>query len=147
MTESIYFKIVHNELPSVSLADFADIKPPYVHFKRKYHEYILYYILSGELYLTEGDTEYTLEENDFILLDPSREHHGRKTSKCRFLYVHFAFPFQETAQGDDGDVFVPKYHHVESTETILSCRTLSEKLVSTYHNHSIYYEKQTACYL
>lgn len=147
MIKSIYFKMTKNEMPVVSLADFADIKPPYVHFRRKYHEYILYYILSGELYLTEGNTAYTLEENDFILLDPSREHVGRGTSECRFLYVHFSFPFEEIHKEDADHVLIPKHHHAESTETILSCRTLSEKIVSTYHNRSIYYEKQTACYV
>lgn len=147
MTEPIYFSAIHKELPQVSIADFADIKPPYVHFRRKYHEYILYYILSGELYLTEGDTEYTLGENDFILLNPSREHVGRKTSTCRFLYVHFSFPFQETKKEDASILLVPKYYHIESAQTILACHTLSEKLVATYHNRNLYYEEQTGCYL
>lgn len=147
MEKPIYFKLINDELPAISLARFASIKPPYIHFKRKYHELILYYITSGTLYLTEGDREYTLEENDFLLLDPSREHFGRKTSTCRFLYIHFSLPLQETDLEKLDYGLIPKYHSVDTTETILAFRTLSEKLITTYHNRNIYHKKQAACYL
>ena len=90
MENSVIFDINAERLPVVSMTDIARVKPPYIHFRRQYHEYIFYYILEGEMYLREGEEEYHLVENDCILLDPTRKHVGYRTSVCNFLYVHFS---------------------------------------------------------
>ena len=86
------------------MTDIAVIKPPYVHFRRQHFEYILYYILSGEMFLTEGEVKYHLKENDFLLLEPTREHVGRKSSKCRFCYVHFSWGELTIDKKDSQDI-------------------------------------------
>ena len=64
MKDSIGFIIPSTTLPTISDADMAHIRPPYVHFKRQSEEYILYVIRSGELYLTEY-----MAANDSFMID------------------------------------------------------------------------------
>lgn len=90
MNRETLFITQSQTLPEVSSVDLAHIKPPYVHLRRQPKEFILYFILSGEMLLTEGKQEYTLHENDLLLLSPGVEHFGRRASFCRFYYVHFA---------------------------------------------------------
>ena len=78
-------------LPMVNLVDEVTIAPPYIHYKRKATEFILYYIYDGEMYLTESTTEYILKQGDIILLDPARSHFGRKASICHYIYIHFSW--------------------------------------------------------
>lgn len=92
MSDFICFSLEHPEFPAISALDIAAVKPPYIHFRRQYHEFILYYILSGELFLTEGNCQYHLKENDFIILDPSKTHFGYQSSTCQFFYIHFSLP-------------------------------------------------------
>lgn len=92
MQQQYFFTTQKQILPEIISADLAHIKPPYVHIRRRPKEYILYYVLSGEMYLTEGSTEYTLHENDFLLLTPGQEHFGRRAEVCSFYYIHFTLP-------------------------------------------------------
>lgn len=85
--------IYRNVLPTITLSGIADIEPPYIHFRRTSADYIFYYILEGELWLSEEEEKYHLQENDYIFLEPGKEHVGYKSSACRFLYVHFKGDF------------------------------------------------------
>lgn len=156
------FRIKTTGLPRISAADFAFIKPPYIHFRRQYHEYILYYILSGEMFLAEGTKEYHLHENDLLLLEPTKEHKGIRASVCRFFYVHFSWDsvenflwdnagsgiWGETAKnlGKDAAYF-PKYHTMESVQGIVRVRENIERLVSYFHGMDVFSAQQAACQL
>ena len=89
MNNDIFYNITTRSLPYISLCDTADIKPPYIHFKRQAQEYIFYYLHSGELHIREDRREYLLTEGDYILLDPAFEHEGLSATTCSFTYVHF----------------------------------------------------------
>ena len=100
--QNIYFSADMKHLPEIVLIDDVTISSPYVHYRRKPEEYILYYIYDGEMYLTEGDTAYVLTKGDILLLDPKRVHYGRKTSTCHYLYLHFRWDDlkEESIQAD-----------------------------------------------
>ena len=124
INSDIFFSIPPNQLPSITLANSVTIDLPYVHFGRMPVEYILYVILDGEMYLTEDQTEYTLVPGDFILLDPSRYHFGRKGSRCFYYYIHFTL-------SDIGEISyaLEEYMHILSRQriqcTASSCETSS----------------------
>ena len=90
MNENLFYTVTGFAAPRISLCDTAHIRPPYIHFRRKAPEYILYYIHSGELAIREDDREYLLTEGQYILLDPSCEHEGLRSTTCNFTYVHFS---------------------------------------------------------
>lgn len=89
MIQTAFYQIQSIRIPQVNLTDTVIIKPPYIHFRRKANEYILYYVLSGEMHLMEGEELYVLKQNDMIILDPSHEHYGTKSTICNFIYIHF----------------------------------------------------------
>ena len=132
----VLFAINVNVLPQVSAMDSCSQRPPYVHFKRKYHEYILYIITGGELYLQEGEKEYHLVENDIILLDPTRTHKGIKTSAFEFCYFHFLPGYgsnrykevNEEYSANSDEVIFPKYHHLGNVDITKICRELCERV-------------------
>lgn len=139
------FEIGYTGMPRISTADIANIKPPYVHFRRQYYEYILYFILSGELFLREGDISYHLKENDLILLEPSMEHWGEQTSVCRFLYVHFAW--DGMTEGNGEKVVFPKYHTMETLQGILKIREIADRLTEAFYGMGLHERLQSACLL
>ncbi len=142
-------------MPQISAADFASVKPPYLHFRRQYHEYILYYILSGELFLAEDRKEYHLKENDVLLLEPSKEHRGLEPSVCRFFYIHFSWEnlnphesghlsgLSETGQ----EIPFPKYHTMETGQGILRAREITERIAAAFHAPDIHNRWLAACVL
>ena len=89
MDEKLFYTITDFAAPRISLCDTAHIRPPYIHFRRRAAEYILYYIHSGELALREDTREYVLTEGQYLLLDPSCEHEGLRSTTCDFTYIHF----------------------------------------------------------
>ena len=134
--DDIFFAVNNRIMPQVSAMDTCTHKPPYVHFKRHYHEYILYLITEGELFLREDGEEYHLKKNDCILLDPSRTHMGIKASSFSFCYFHFLPGYGENKYkevnedyvlGND-EVLLPKYHQLENEENIEFCRELCGKV-------------------
>ncbi len=162
MSENRVFNSWNIALPVISTTDIAVFRTPYVHFRRRYHEYIFYYILEGELFLREGEVNYHLKENDFIILEPSLEHSGWKASECSFCYVHFVWeqldtewqPLSENGTLDNvesetgdrtkGSLLIPKYYHVEGIRNVLRCREIIEKLVRCHHSREVFSDLRTA---
>ena len=82
------------EYPSHSLAHLTytgkqDSKRPWRNVRRVTEEYILYFVIEGEIFLEEDGTPYHLTPGDFFLLEPGKLHFGTQYSRCVFYYVHF----------------------------------------------------------
>ena len=76
-------------MPVVKFTNKVSVKPPHIHIKRQTEEFILYFVLSGEMYLKEGSREYALKPGDMLILDPHLVHCGTKASSCTYFYIHF----------------------------------------------------------
>ena len=167
MNQQIFFQI-EKEFPLVSAADIAIFDYPYVHFTRQYREYILYFVLSGDLYLREGAREYHLEKNDYILLDPSREHSGTEPAECQFFYVHFILPCTEIHMTEDevrnhmgieegifqtklelksqtSSILLPKQAHIETASKIIECERLIQEILGHRQQPGIYATQLEEC--
>lgn len=154
----IFFSIPTDALPQVTLANSVTIDLPYVHFGRTPVEYILYIIIEGVMYLTEDGIEYTLKPGDFILLDPSRYHFGRKGSRCFYYYIHFtadgitechrqteeyqkflssqrvqATNLTEKAAPAVSTLLLPKYFHLPK-HTCVQLQHYAKNLLLAFHN-------------
>ena len=167
MSELITFSLPTYQLPTLSATDLADVTAPYVHFYRHYHEFIFYYILSGELNLTEGDHTYSLSENQYILLDPTRAHVGTLPSTCQFFYAHFAFPgVTEHTLSDESlktrltserlalsdhpytpHIYFPKQASVSDTTLLPQLHHLLSLTLETFAAHQHYYQFKSASLL
>lgn len=97
----MYFTMDSSFLPMVRLADETAIEPPYVHKKRVPGEWIVYLIKKGEMYLEENGVSYDLRTGDFLLLNPSLCHQGRRASRCEYFYIHFAHPDIHMVEADE----------------------------------------------
>ncbi|WP_169088341.1 AraC family transcriptional regulator [Paenibacillus sp. PL91] len=76
-------------VPRVKLMGFIAYKSPWIHFKRKVDEYVLYFIRSGELHLKEEDNHYVLRKGDILILEPNMTHEGTAKHVCDYYYIHF----------------------------------------------------------
>lgn len=76
-------------MPVVKFTNKVSVKPPHIHIKRQTEEFILYFVLSGEMYLKEGSREYALKPGDMLILDPHLVHCGTRASSCTYFYIHF----------------------------------------------------------
>lgn len=149
------FYIKNSNMPQISAADYASVKPPYLHFRRQHHEYILYYILSGEMFLAEDEKEYHLKENDLLLLEPSKEHRGLKPSVCRFFYIHFSWENLKPKPQESGEtaelpeagqeIPFPKYHTMETKQGILQAREIMERITAAFRAPDIYNRRLAVC--
>lgn len=54
-------------MPVVKFTNKVSVKPPHIHIKRQTEEFILYFVLSGEMYLKEGSREYALKPGDMLI--------------------------------------------------------------------------------
>lgn len=63
----------------------------WIHPKRRETTYEIIYIVSGEIYLYEADTKYTLKENNLLILKKDIEHGGylQSSGKTSFHWIHF----------------------------------------------------------
>ena len=83
-------------LPKVNFVDETEIRPPYVHRKRRAGEQILYFIRHGEMHLLEDGKPLILKPGDVCLLDKDRTHEGTKAVS----YTHLRLYANEAANGD-----------------------------------------------
>ncbi len=61
------------------------------HPERKIDTYEVIFVVKGEVHIREEETEYIMQENELLLLEPSRVHAGTKTSvnEVSFYWFHF----------------------------------------------------------
>ncbi|MFD2330534.1 AraC family transcriptional regulator [Cohnella sp. GCM10020058] len=90
-------------VPSIRVAGFVSYRTPWLHFKRKTDEYILYFIKSGELHLAENGTAFRLKRGEAVLLEPGYEHEGLEKHACDYYYIHFSHPDIRRQDDEDGD--------------------------------------------
>ena len=88
-------------MPKVKLVGYIEYTSPWIHFKRKLDEYVLYVIKNGELHMRENGVEYVLRRGDMFLLEPHLEHEGTDKHTCDYYYIHFEHPDCRPAQVDD----------------------------------------------
>ena len=118
-----FFKLQADRLPHITYLGLNIIPDYWRHFKRATHEYILYFVTSGNMYLQEGDKKYHLQAGDMIMLEPFLEHKGYKDSSCHYFYAHFScLPVLETViwDGISQEDYVHKYLQLNYTESFLS---------------------------
>ena len=89
MEDFLFYKMDSTYMPVVKFTNKVSVKPPHIHIKRQTEEFILYFVLSGEMYLKEGSREYALKPGDMLILDPHLVHCGTKASSCTYFYIHF----------------------------------------------------------
>lgn len=141
MNEHLFYEITGFAPPAISLCDTAHIRPPYIHFRRKAPEYILYYIHSGELAIREDDREYLLTEGQYILLDPSCEHEGLRSTTCNFTYVHFSMAgIRMTAPETSASapVIFPKCGHLDAEDLAEDFNTALSRLLSCVEEDALH---------
>lgn len=85
----MYFFCALNTLPRISYMNFFRPKGQWSHFKRVSDEYILYYLVEGEMYLKENDKEYILKSGDVFLLQPGLVYEGTKPAECAYYFSQF----------------------------------------------------------
>ena len=75
-------------LPVVRLIGRESLPSDCVHKKRKPGEFIIYFVICGEMSLREAGTNYHLVPGDFLILHPDRVHQGTRPSACGYYYIH-----------------------------------------------------------
>lgn len=105
-----FYRMDAKLLPRVNFVDETEIKPPYIHRKRRAGEQILYIIKHGEMYLLENGKPLALKPGDICLLDKDRTHEGTKATLCGYYYIHFMHPAMElVSDADEGAVAASQF--------------------------------------
>lgn len=61
----------------------------YMHLTRALTDFELIIVIKGELYIKDEWQEYTLNEGDYILMEPTKLQAGYKEAFCSFYWLHF----------------------------------------------------------
>lgn len=85
----MYYKINLGSYPEVNFIGRVKYPEPWKHFERLATEYILFVVLSGELYIEEAQKKYHIKENEYLILEQGKAHKGYKNATCDYAYIHF----------------------------------------------------------
>lgn len=86
----MYYFCPLTTLPHVSFLNYFSPKGEWTHFRRQNGEYILYFLVEGEMYLREDGRDYVLKAGDLFLLQPGLVHEGTKAAECAYYFAHFS---------------------------------------------------------
>ncbi len=143
-------------LPHITYSGQQDsIEKPWCNIHRVASEYIFYFVVEGEIFLTEDGVPYHLSKGDCLLLEEGKLHFGTQYTNCSFFYVHFSHPaiqkrtlsekeweaeaIQARAawytSAEDGPfprdtVAIQKRYHIEDRTAFLSLCNMLEQLLS-----------------
>ena len=63
----------------------------WTHLTRILHDYELFVITEGTLYIGTDQKEYTVTTGEYLLMPPNSYQHGTKSSYCSFYWMHFGY--------------------------------------------------------
>ena len=139
-------------LPKIILFNKETLINGATHKSRTAQEYIMYYVLSGELRLIDNNKEVTLKKGDLHIFFKGEYHCPTEITDCQYIYLHFDGEFSiqnednitETIKTKhcafltdscitpvfDTVIFLPKNYHVISS-------SLHKMLISAYNNNQL----------
>lgn len=172
-TQKVYQMDCDGDL-RITAMDRAVLKPPYVHLRRRMKEYVLYYMVSGELYLSEEGRQVTLRANDVYILDPDAEHFGIRATECTYFYVHFFHEAMKTTEmdteqfrdmlidrrlaslkasgtcrvcGRQTELGIPKMFHVSDPGAAVTLTEILQRIQISNESNREFHQKNTECML
>lgn len=85
--------LTNTMLPMLNGCDLCAAAEPFFHADRVTDFNILIYVISGEIYVTEEETDYTVREGELLFLKSGVHHFGRREIKkgTRWYFLHFYF--------------------------------------------------------
>ena len=137
----MYFSFNSDLLPHISFMNKCTTPANWIHPRRTSSEYILFIVLSGEMYLQEDDSRYILKAGDYIFLQPGHMHCGYQASQCEYYYIHFQ---SECLTGWDCHEN-PQIMQIitENNRLAYQCDPFNEDL---YHNYKLFVPKDRHIY-
>ncbi len=171
METMLYYQMNSEFLPKVKYIDEVTVKPPHIHVRRKTEEFILYYVLSGEMHINEENRQYILKPDDMLILDPHLEHYGTKTAACTYFYIHFYHNKMEESSGNSllikdslinhrlaslksyeceikemgfYNIILPKFLHISQSSAAASLIGTLHKLRESHHNQLEHFQLRTS---
>lgn len=97
------FEYPAHSLASITYSGKQNSRKPWCNIRRVASEYIVYFVVAGEIFLEEDGVPYHLTKGDFLLLEPGKLHFGTKHTDCIFYYVHFQHPQMRFAKGSTAE--------------------------------------------
>ena len=85
-----YIQIPSDLLPHITYIGLNRTDAHWKHPRRTCSETILYFVSSGDMYISEDGHPLHLQSGDILLLRHGHEHVGYRTSSCVYYYVHFS---------------------------------------------------------
>lgn len=92
----IFYKTQIDTLPALELCGKEHLVPPTLHRSRYADCYILYFVISGKLCLTDNGKDIELLPGDAYLFNKGDYHSPKSSDECEYYFVHFEMPFVET---------------------------------------------------
>lgn len=101
----------------------------WIHPKRKIKSYEIIFVLQGTVYIAEETNEYILQKNQFLVIEPFKEHYGYKTvsEPTVFYWFHFftdlKIPLKSYTGNDIYEIkqLLKKLLHISNTPTYSRC--------------------------
>lgn len=168
-----FFELPEDSFPKLTYVGINQVTEPWKHFRRITEESIVYFLLSGDMFLTEDQISYHLKPGDFLLLEAGKEHFGYQESLCQYAFFHFAplsagiyeeadFPlqqdrirkalemnFQESPFSADLyqklTLLLPKYFHVEQPDMLHQIHRLIQDAVVYSQSRHMHYKLLVSC--
>lgn len=99
----------------------------WMHLTRQLFDFELIVVTEGTLYIADNDKKYVVEKGNYILMCPTDNQHGYKSSNCSFYWMHFSTPspyatFDSETHFPEQDaisITISEYGQLESIERIV----------------------------
>jgi AraC-type DNA-binding domain-containing proteins len=171
MENMIYYQMNSEYLPKIKYINKVTVVPPHIHVRRKTEEFILYYVLSGEMHINEGNRQYIIKSDDLLILDPQLEHFGTKSTTCTYFYIHFYHNKMIECLGEKDyikdilieqrlkslinrdyetkdmhlyDIILPKKFHIKQSNTSAALISMLNNLRDSHHSRLEYFQLKTS---
>ncbi len=99
----------------------------WMHLTRQLYDFELIVVTDGILFIADHDRKFTVNKGEYLLMRPTENQHGYKSSNCTFYWLHFFTTSQydtvdsdsKNSEPDSISITIPEQGTLDSLERIV----------------------------
>ena len=126
----LYFNLNNHSIINHHTSGKTDVIE-YDHIWRTLDQCQLFFVISGDLYIKEGDEEFHLTSGDYLITKPGVYYGGYKSSTSVYHWNHFTFKEEHASFSSEVDAkydySIPRYGHLKEWDAFIVLFILLEQ--------------------
>ncbi len=111
---------------------FKAPNPSWIHLTRELSDFELFMVTEGILYIADTEKKYSIGQDEYLIMPPTKKQYGYESSDCSFFWLHFQT--SNLNSSEQSDMTFPQHGSIPNIERIMILLNQLQDTERRYHH-------------